>query len=586
MKYKMTIFLALFLSLQGMDAPLAETETVPVKMQDLHNKEQRKFKKYDLNHPEKFLQLMREKFNYEQNKEEYLKQVQTFGSGLLAQHLAMHYFGENAYFLSYYYQLKDKYNMLIKKLGASISPQGLIESSPDTAEQLNIILANNDLLRQQTPLSPDQISIFFAWILDREKGVWLNNLGLLQKIKHEMNQEVSNANAIRYKAEFSLAPSSGTPFETKKPLANENFMYALEILNNAHRARSEANEKANQTFDQIAVAITQLYRIHQKEYQRLYDIVKKELFTQYREAVSAGQKIPATILLPIPEELRKQNHIPSKFPDQLETIKNPAIYLPHASLDAELEKARIEWEKSHQEPAKQKKKWRRPKKQFSLGLAAIEEPSAEITTTLSEIEPKKIRIGTDKSFIAEGGEDDLQIIIEDPAHESAAIIFKTKNSPANSAQLKALPKMNYTPWVNEWFENPEKAILTHGYKDPKNPRYRAGQPYWKPIVLHAFPKLVDEYIYQYGSVSQTPSRMVKDKNDIMITIPGKMEYPDGNEETGVFTYIIDPANGQWFHRMFTPSSHKKMAEDFMEKGYFAPEVKGYYDVYFPPLPSK
>ena len=70
-----------------------------------------------------------------------------------------------------------------------------------------------------------------------------------------------------------------------------------------------------------------------------------------------------------------------------------------------------------------------------------------------------------------------------------------------------------------------------------------------PVVLHAFPQLVDEYIYKYGSVSQTPSRMVKGKKDIMVTIPGKMEYPDGNEETGVFTYIIDSANGQWFHRM-------------------------------------
>ncbi len=69
----------------------------------------------------------------------------------------------------------------------------------------------------------------------------------------------------------------------------------------------------------------------------------------------------------------------------------------------------------------------------------------------------------------------------------------------------------------------------------------------------------------------------------MITIPGKMEYPDGTEETGVFTYIIDSENGQWYHRMFTPSSHKKMAEDFMQKGFFSPEIKGYYDVYFPPL---
>lgn len=328
------------------------------------------------------------------------------------------------------------------------------------------------------------------------------------------------------------------------------------------------------------VDLAQLYRIHQKEYQLLYNIVRQELSTVYREAISAGQKIPPTILLPIPEYFRKQGHIPAKFPDQLETIKNPATYLTHATLDAELEKARVEWNKVHAQKPKIKKKIRR-RRQFTLETESAE-PGAK-----KEIEPieevRKIKIGPDGSYIAQDAEDDLKIIVENPINDSTATIFKTKNSPENTAKLKSLPKINYTNSVLAWFDNPKQAFIDQGYTDPKNPRYRAGEPDWKPMVLHAFPKLVDDFIWKYGTTSETPSRRVKGKKDIMITIPGQMEYPDGTEETGLFTYLIDSTNGQWFHRMFTPASHKKMATDFMEKGYFAPEIKGYYDVYFPPL---
>ncbi|CAN5204754.1 hypothetical protein BH09DEP1_BH09DEP1_4550 [soil metagenome] len=589
MKYKISIFLSLSFSLFGMDAPDA-SQTVPVKFHDFHTKEQRKFKKYDLAHPEKFLQLMREKFNYEENKEGYLKKLQTLGSGLLAQHQAMQYFGENLFFLNYYYQLYEKYNTLLRKLNSEVNSQALsirqlsaIDLNPDTSEQLNIILTHNDLLKKLQPYCPEEISIFFSWVLDTPKGVWLNNLGLLQKTRQEAMLEVNNANSIRPKAEYSIVSASGTPFETNNPFIKENLMYAVQILYNAYNARSEGTEKANKTFDQTMTALIQLYRIQQNEYQLLYGIVKKELFSKYREAISTGQKIPATILLPVPEELRKQNHIPSKFPDELETIKNPATYLSHANLDAELGKARIEWDMSHATKPKVKKKIRRRKYLPSEPKGAELNVEEEIEAVEAIEGVKKIKIGPDGSYIAGGAEDDLKIIIEDPVHDATVTIFKTKSSLENTAKIKALPKINYTHWVNEWFSNPENAILTHGYHDPKNVRYRAGEPEWKPIVLHAFPQLVDEYIYKYSTVSQSPSRKIKGKNDILVTIPGKMEYPNGDEETGIFTYLIDPVDGRWFHRMFTPSSHKKMAADFMEKGFFSPEVAGYYDVYFPPL---
>lgn len=597
MKNRISIFIILFFSMNGMDAPLSETETVPVKMQDLHNKEQRKFKKYDLNHPEKFLGIMREQFNYRGNKEKYLRQVQTLLSGLLAQHQAMRYLGDSAFFTNYHYQLKDKYQLNLNKLNAKtlIRPneeKDLILTIPETSEQLNILLAHYNLLNESKIYSPEELSIIFSWIFDKEKGAWLNNLGLLQKTAQELQLEENKIAEPRSKAEYSVVTTSENLFSTTDLLLKDNFTYANEyirqstILQKLETTTLDTNaiEKASRNYEQLMTDLSQLYRIHQNSYQKLYDIVKKELSSVYRDAVLSGQKIPAIILLPIPEQSRILNHIPSKFPENLEMIKNPATYLTHASLDSEFEKARIEWDKSHAIIKPKMKKKIRRKKQFIQEAKSPESKAEEETEVIESIEEaKKIAEGPDGSYIAEGMEDDLKIIIEDPIHDSTATIFKTKNSPLNTLKLKNLPKVKYTTSVNEWFTDPKKARIDQGYLDPKNPRYRAGEPDWKPIVLHAFPKLVDEYIGKYGTVSETPSRRIKGKNDIIVTIPGNMEYPDGNEETGIFTYIIDPENGQWFHRMFTPSSHKKMAADFMEKGYFAPEVKGYYDVYFPPL---
>lgn len=596
MKYKLSIFLTLVLSLNAMDAPQSETESVPLKMQDFDSKEKRKFRNYNLDHPEKFLGIMREQFNYKGNKEQYLKQVQTLASVILAQHISMHNAGETTFFTNYHYKLKDDFYQLVHRLHGKILQNELIEFDPETSEQLNILLSHKDIVREPRVFSEPELLMIFSWIIDKEKGTWLNNLGLLQKNIHEGLIEQSNSLQSREKMENPIFPAPGTTttlFRSNEQLIKENSIYGSKLLSETQslqelegRASADTTEKASRAYEQTLAQLAQLYRIHQSEYQKLYEIVRKELFDTYKLALGMGTKnLSALLMLPIPEYQRKSNAIPNKFPEKLETIKNPATYLTHASLDAELEKMRIKWDKSQEIKPKIKKKIRQRKRV----PADIKGSELNIEKEIEIIEPiekiKKIKIGSDGSYIAEGTENDLQIIIEDPAHDSTVTIFKTKSTPENNAKLKTLPKINYTSWVTEWFENPEKAILTHGYKDPKNLRYRAGESDWLPIVLHAFPKLVDEYIYQYGSVSQTPSRKAKGKNDIMVTIPGKMEYPDGKEDTGVFTYLIDKDNGLWFHRMFTPSSHKKMAADFIEKGYFAPEVKGYYDVYFPPLPK-
>ena len=56
------------------------------------------------------------------------------------------------------------------------------------------------------------------------------------------------------------------------------------------------------------------------------------------------------------------------------------------------------------------------------------------------------------------------------------------------------------------------------------------------------------------------------------TIPGLMISPDGTQETGVYSYLINPRTGDWFHRMFTPLTGQKLILDLFEKGYFVPEM--------------
>ena len=62
-------------------------------------------------------------------------------------------------------------------------------------------------------------------------------------------------------------------------------------------------------------------------------------------------------------------------------------------------------------------------------------------------------------------------------------------------------------------------------------------------------------------------------------------YPE-REATGLFTYLIDTDNRQWYHRMFEPKTGKQLLKELLEQGFYKPQMTGIYDVYFPALPSK
>ena len=574
-----------------MEAPIQEEESIPVALQSEYTLEKKRLKKYHLENPDFFLKLLRTELEKEKNPTAYLEQLQILASALLAQHLAMQTMDEIAFLKNKWNQIREQFYMFSRKCAKTRISQyaETVELIPDNDNQLNEVLAHVDILKnKEDKFSDEDLKTIFSWILDTSKGEWINNLGkqLLQQHDGALVNKLIDKKQDQL-AEILGASNKSPIMQSNTPLIAELRRYLYETLTNLktyrdllHNPRFQTPQKKEQaTVDYLRnnQRIAHLYRIVQKSYAQMYKIVVKELYDSFAQLAKEGVKNIAGYLAPIPEQARKEKIFPNTFPKELTLFQESSKTITVPSVEKQLEQARIEWEKSHAQEPKIKKKYRRKKTTF---------PSLSITQEPEEIMPAKIRTGIDGSYILEGGENDVQLTIEDPAHDVTATIFKTKQTPANAAQLKQLPKIHYTPWVQMWFDNPENARIAQGFTDPKNPKYKAGEPVWRPIVLHAFPRLVDEYIGVYGTVSKTPSYMQRGKDDILITIPGKMEFPDGKEETGVFTYIIDSATGDWYHRMFTPESGKKLIADLIEKGYFSPQMTGYYQVFFPALPSK
>lgn len=574
-------------TIKSMDTP---AKSLPHAVEAQRQKEVKRLKSYNLDRPEKFLESMRKELNSTNNLLDYLKKLQIFASGLLYQHILMDLTSKVSYLKDLFAKSKEHYDLLLHRLKGKYEGNQVV-IIPQNDVQLNILLAHMDLIEEAHELSPEEITIIFSWILDSEKGAWLNTLGRQLKTLHESFLIKNQLDPILTKKSDLIFAIPKTPIlAATEKIIDRNLDYLYSTSKNLFtylklkEDKSNDEEKLTKDYKRNDANISNLYRSIQSWYQKMYVLVRAELYQVFKQLVEAKEENIKQYILPVAISEQEKKNLPSAFPAELQTIPEPETIISIPSLDVQLEQARVAWEKAHAQAPAPKKKIKRKRRTQFVSFANTPEG------TPSEEEPEEtapiVKKEDDGSYIEQGAEDDLKIIIEDPLHDTTATIFKTKSSPENSAKLKSLPKINYTRWVNEWFENPEKARSDQGYTDPKNPRYRAGEPPWKATALHAFPKLVDDYILKYGRVSKTPSRRIEAKDDIMVTIPGKMDYHDENEETGIFTYIIDPENGQWFHRMFTPSSHKEMAADFMKKGYFAPEIKGYYDVYFPPLSGK
>ena len=581
------------------------------------SEEKRKFEKYDFDHPENFLNQLRTQLNPQQNLIQYLENLQRFASKLLYQQLFIQQLITWAYLyskgvdltkLAYHYMSEMGVKReVVRSMSRSESPPLYgFKLSPETEDQLNEMTAHSGLLTSRKYSARD-IDALFLWILDKGKGSWLNKLGLALKADYD-NKLLQPLEYSEWNKIHDLYYSTGdiwTPTRQDIRLINENTQYLGHLLEKYESLQKgleklKALQATKKHLSKLTVGMsygafylesikdTDLYIQAYPWYEKLYELIRKELGAGIAELLRKNPQDKTVIkyLESLPAEAVQEKLVPKILPSRLpELLKlSEAIKLP--SLDAEFDRARIEWEKTHASGIEEKK-IEKPKKKRRRKISAEKEVLAICPAIEEEVEeisvPEKINEGRDGSYILAGDDNDKRITIHDPKNNTTQVIFKT-DKPFRIEQH--LPPVVYTNWVTMWFEDPEKAREIQGYNDPKNKRYRAGEPSWKPAALHAFSVLVDDYIREWGTSTTIPSRREKGKEDILVTIPGMMVFPDGKQETGVFAYLIDSKTGEWYHRMFEPQSRGKILSDLFEKGYFSPEMTGYYDVYFPRLGKK
>ena len=446
---------------------------------------------------------------------------------------------------------------------------------PDTNEQLNQILFNSFILKTPNTYNSHEWNIVFSWIINKEKyGSWLAEFGLQRKILFEGFNAKDTTNFERNKLDALLVPFKKTgEFEiSNKPRLLKENTHLIKALNDAvllFRKRVDAGgsrtpgsrASMQKDIDTEIKKIADLYAYTHHWYEQLYAIIRQELKDTTQELIKSHpgnvqftQKI-INYSLTIPNET---SLFPKILPLQLPPLNDPSKKITIKTLDDQLEQARA------QQHVEQTKK-------------------AQEESTQKKIPSIKVKESPDGSYINQEDETAEHIIIHNPKNKTTEVIFKTDKPFLIGKQL---PPIGYTDWVKMWFENPAKALEAQGYLDEKSKKFTAEHLRWKPIAMHAFSPLIDEYIMQWGREGSLESRRAKGKKDILVTIPGMMIYPDNTKETGVFAYIIDSSNGQWYHRMFTPESGQRLIADLFEKGYFSPEMTGYYEVFFPALPSK
>ncbi|BDC35151.1 hypothetical protein Noda2021_11090 [Candidatus Dependentiae bacterium Noda2021] len=171
-----------------------------------------------------------------------------------------------------------------------------------------------------------------------------------------------------------------------------------------------------------------------------------------------------------------------------------------------------------------------------------------------------------------------KLIINDAVNHAQLTLIKSTEKKLSA------PEITYTKNIVEWFESPELAKANQGYLVPGSRKHTlTATAGYDPVLLHAFSTLVDRFIPDYATQTETPSRRTAHQQDILYTIPGGITDKNAKEITGIFTYLRDSATGHIYHRFFEPQLGSQLIKGFYENGHFAPASNGYYDLAFPPL---
>jgi hypothetical protein len=622
------------------EKPEEKTE-IPSDIAIKYDQEKKKFESYNLDHPEKFFNACKDKFRSKESAEptetdifKYLIYLNYLANILLSQHLLVQAAYNYNYMAKYLNELHKKRLEALKiTVGPDATDDKTVRLRPDNDESFNETISHIGIIKHPVDKEYDiaELKILFGWIIDPNKGKWMQALGTLLKTNYEIGINDSFLydkiqplyNLLSDHSVALLNVIGKIKQRDYCHLIDNNSIYIQQLANNEkdylQKKEKYLNIKKQQEkrkkdlgkdyfpenlYEDWLNKIKQIintYSYSHTEYEKLYAIIRQEINKKIKELlmqkpgdIEHTKKV--TQLAATFQTEEGKNIIPPILPLQLPTFDDPAKVVSIFSFDGPLEVFRNHWienQKAKKLAPQKIKKVRKKKITPEKGDSEpVEEKTPESESSSEEeiietkVEPKKVKEASDGSYIFEGDETNERITIHNPKNKTTEVIFKTDKTFVGKEKL---PKIIYTTWVKMWFEDPAQALVKQGYITPGTKKFTAEHLRWKPIVLHAFSPLVDEYVEKWGTITKIPSRRASGKQDILVTLPGMIIYPEGSKdksETGVFAYLIDSDNGQWYHRMFEPQTGQKLIQSLFDKGYFSAEMTGYYDVFFPALGKK
>lgn len=211
--------------------------------------------------------------------------------------------------------------------------------------------------------------------------------------------------------------------------------------------------------------------------------------------------------------------------------------------------------KSHKLTFKRKKKKRAEASiDSTIGsfetLSIVDQPNGANQSEKLASENKKLKIASDGSYVRARDISDETITIH--AHDDGLQVDLWKKKVMSNTTFDGIM---YTPYVLEWLNNPKQALEKKRITATR--LYALGKEQ-EAIDVHAFPRLVDQYVESLASHSTVASR---DNTDIATArwIPGTMTRNNAST-TGLFIYLFNK-NNVCFHRMFDKRSHTEIIRD-------------------------
>ena len=298
------------------------------------------------------------------------------------------------------------------------------------------------------------------------------------------------------------------------PLAKQNSIYITRYIDSAKK-REEASARFEKRHGLIAMSSTPSFHTEFNEESQKIDLLYQLLRVNY---ATLYKKIIHEINLTLKDMKAKPSQDIEALPPAFEDFSDPSLSVKHFPFD---EFAKIIKE------AKEK------------SLKKIQEQVVEQPLKLIEKETPKIEIKKqsplDNSYILNGDEDQNRVIIHNTKNNTVEVILKN----TNQVRIQKIPSLNYTNNVIEWLNNPQLALKNQGYSTPGHKNYTSEHLQQKMLERHSFSRLIDDYINEIGIQTVTPNRKREGQKDILISIPGKIIYSNGSEESGYFSYIID-----------------------------------------------